>query len=522
MKTSYLKIWLILLFLPVYFSSYAQIDVFDDEIENRNGVIYYENQLLTGTVYSNDEESIPNNCQCTLKAHYKDGLADGEKVEFYKTGKLKFKGNFQNGKPIGEHLKYGPNGKIIQKNTYNNGEPIEKIYYKNDKIVQKDTYHNGQLQITQHFDNNQLTKEIRYNSDKNHVVEYFPNGKTKVDAYYKGQYKTGEWTFYNEDGQKTMKKIYNNDELIGEGAYKNEQKDGIWYQYSPDKKIKTIKIYQSGKLVKTKTENSAYAIKNYHFKSGEIILTKQNKIAGDTLYYAWNPMINPDDHSEIKRVKNAITYLIKRHADSAPSDLSFIGDKNLSYRFEIRDVKITYKNLKHQRTRTVNGTEQKYYEIEYLATVEFKIYTLPVDNNGIADIMYFSADSQGSLGSGLLTAALGAYPKNRKEAFKRMLKHINIYKFAVKYFPAYTQIATIKSQNSKKIKAIKTTGGMFNKVYKGAYYKVYDQKSGTFKALIKIYKAESNFAYGKVKKDGDWLKNYINDIPHPWMKEFYP
>ncbi len=522
MKISRLKIWLIILMTPAYLQSYAQIDVFDDEIENRNGITYYANQPLTGTVYSNDEEEIPNNCQCSLKAHYTNGLLDGEKLQFFKNGKLKFKGSYQNGKATGTHLKYDKNGQVIQKTSYKTGEPVESNYYDKGEVVKKDIFHNGKLEITQEFEHQKLIKQTSYYPDKIEVVEYFENGKPKVKAYYKNQHKTGQWTYYDENGQKISEKIYNHDELLGEGAYKNGKKDGVWYQYSPDKKIKTIHIYQSGKLIKTKTENSAYAIKNYNFKPGEIVLTEADKINGDTYYYAWNPMIKPADHPDIKRLKKVITNLVRRHADMTATDLSPIGDQNLSYRFEIHDASITYKTLKHQRTRTVNGTEQKYYENEHLATAEFKIYVYPVSSNDIADIMNFSASSEGNLATGILTAALGAYPKNREEALNRLLKHINIYKLAVKYFPAYTRIASIKSQNSKKIKAIKTDRGMFDKVYKGAYFRVYDEDTGTFRALIRIYKAESNFAFGKVKKDGDWLKNYIIKQPQPWLKEVYP
>jgi len=523
MKTIELKISLFFLFFLMKAGGvFAQIDVFEDEIENRNGIIYYQNELLTGTVYSNDEEAIPNACQCTLKAYFTDGKLNGEKLEFYQTGKLKSKGSYKNGKPVGEHLKYNQEGQVLQKKTYREGEPIETVYFKDNVILKKEIYHNGQLQVTQEFDDNKLKKQTNYYPDKTEVIEYFQNGKTKVKGYYKDHLKTGTWTFFDESGQKNLEKIYYKNELLGEGKYTNGQKEGVWYQYSPDKKIKTIKIYQTGKLIKTKTENSAYAIKNYNFKPNEIVLTEQNKITGDTLYYAWNPKINPADHPDLKQVKKTITYWVTRHADSAPSDLSFIGKKTLTHRFEIRDVIIQYKTLKHPRTRTVNGREEKYNDIEYLATLEYKIYVYPVGSSDIAEILNFRNDSKGSFGRGLLTAALGAYPKNREEAFNRMLKNINIYKLAVKYFPAYTQIADIKSQNSKKIKSVKTADGMFNKIYKGAYFKVYDKQSGTFKALIRIYKAESNYAFGKVVKDGAWLKNYINEYPHPWIKEFYP
>ena len=520
MNPKQLAIWFLLFFISGSNQIFAQIDVFEDEIENKNGVIYYENQVLNGTVYSNDEESIPNDCQCTLKAHYKNGLPDGQKLMFYNNGKLKFKGNYNNGKPVGEHIKYDKNGKIVEKRTFKNGIPEKVEFYKNGRVVKKESYNSGKLAIVQNFENDKLTAETQYFTDKEKYIEYYPNGKTKVEGYYKNKRKNGEWFFYDEAGEKTMKKIYLKDDLLGQGNYQNGQKNGIWYQYSPDKKIKTINKYKDGKLISSKVENSAYFIKNYNFKPDEKILYKKNMITGDSLYYVFNPMINTDDNEEVKQVKDVITAYLKRRADAEPSHLNpMISDKSISKRFEIHDVKITHTTVKHLRTRTVNGKQQNYYELEPVASVEFKIYVYTMDNS-LNDIMQFHADSQGNLGTSLLAATLDAYPKNREEAFERMLKFLNIYKFLVRYFPAYTTIAEIKSQNSKKIKSIKTSEGYISNVLKGAHFKVYDKETKSFKSLIRIYKAESNFTYGKVKKDGEWLKNYISKDSHPWLKEF--
>ncbi len=522
MKTTYFKICLLIVTLPVYTISFAQIDVFEDEIVNKNNIIYYQNQALTGTVYSNDEEDIPNTCQCTLKAHYKNGLLDGEKMEFYKNGKLKFKGNYKNGKPTGKHLRYNQNGQIIEKSTYQNSMPVELVFFENDKIIKKEIYKNGKLETIKEFDKTgKLTAESHFNGKESKYIEYYPDGKTKIKGHYKNLLKDGTWIYYDETGQKTMEQIYLNNELIGQGKYQNGQKNGKWYQYSPDKKIKTIKIYQDGKLIDTKTENSAYTIKNYKFKQGEILLYRQNKITGDSLYYVLNPMIRPDDPEEIKQVKAIITAQIKRRVDSAPNDLNSISDKSISKRIEIHDVVINFSTIKHPRSRMVNGKEQKYYEYEAYATVDFKIFVYPIDSN-IADIMYFSADSQGSLAAGLLTGIANAFPHTRDEALNKMLRHINTYKFAVKYLPAYTTIAEIKTKGSKKVKSIKTSDGYFNNILKGAYFQVYDQETGSYKSLIKIYKAESNFTFGKVRKEGDWLKNYMNEHPQPWLKEVKP
>ncbi len=521
MKTIKFHSIIILSFLLLHNLGYAQIDVFDDEIKIRFGKVYYQTEPLTGTVYSNDEITIPNDCQCTLIAQYKNGLLDGKKLIFYQNGQLKFKGNYKNGEPIGEHFKYDKNGQIIEKHRYNNGIPVEKIFYNNGKIIKKESYKTGKLEVSQEFDEGKLIAETYYYPDKIKHLEYYPNGKIKMEGFYKNNLKNGKWIYYDQSGQKTKEEIYLDNELTGQGTYKNGKKDGIWYHYGPGKKNKIIEIYKVGNLIKTTEENSAYAIKNYNLKQGELILSTVNKISGDTIYYVWNSSINNYDAPEIQTIKKQITKLIKQRDAGTPSNLSIIRNKILSKRFEIRDVKVSYKSLQHERVSIVNNQQLKHYETEHIATVEFKIYVYTLDNH-IDTIMSLKTDSQGNFVTGLLVAMASAYPQNKEAAFKRALNYLNVYKLAAKYFPAYTTIAGIKSKTAKKIKTVKTSDGYFNNIVKGAWFKVFDKKSGKFKSLIKIYKTESNYAYGKVKRDCEWLKNYLNFEPHPILKEYYP
>lgn len=77
--------------------------------------------------------------------NYKNGVLNGEKIEYYKNGQIAEKDNYSEGKLNGKHFRYAENGNLIEEFTYKNGsiEGKANYYDNNGKILIKGNYKNG-------------------------------------------------------------------------------------------------------------------------------------------------------------------------------------------------------------------------------------------------------------------------------------------------------------------------------------------------------------------------------------------
>ncbi len=98
-----------------------------------------------------------NSDRIMTKEHYnKNGNLEGERVIYFKNGKIAELSNYKNGKRIGLATWYAENGNIQQESDYNN-----------DKLNGKTKY-------------------------------YDASGKLRSEGYYKDNIKIGEWSYYNK------------------------------------------------------------------------------------------------------------------------------------------------------------------------------------------------------------------------------------------------------------------------------------------------------------------------------------
>jgi antitoxin component YwqK of YwqJK toxin-antitoxin module len=234
---------------------FAQNDVFNSETVNKNGIIYYKNKPLIGTLYS-DTDGIPNKCDCTLKAQYHNGLLNGSKKEWYKNGKLKYSGNYKNGKKVGVHVYYYESGKKKSELKYSNGNLISKKLY----------YNNGNLRKEEKYSNNTIVSSILYNKDgsrkttnkeestpnknnknkKNNVSKQLVSNKTEKVKQRDNNNITHDYFVTNKDG---LKKIFYPDGTIKRIVF---VKDGLLVKDSlffPNSKMQLIKKYNDGELI---------------------------------------------------------------------------------------------------------------------------------------------------------------------------------------------------------------------------------------------------------------------------------
>ncbi len=275
--------------------AFAQKGAFDNEVTENNGKIYFEGKPFTGVLFSS-QDGIPNDCDCTLKASYKNGLLHGLKREWHVNGKLKFKGKYENGKPVGTHVYLDDKGKTIKKLTYHNGALQEKtLYYANGRIKKKEVYENGRviqaviynrdgsIKGATHEDktrqadekpkrnkkpdvpsgpDNELTNRANPINSRNAnglQYEYFDNGRIKRILLKQNGLPVKDSVFY-ENGQVRSVKKYINGELVHtewhseagvllkEENFMDNKKHGVQRENYSDGSAKRLEIYEFGFL----------------------------------------------------------------------------------------------------------------------------------------------------------------------------------------------------------------------------------------------------------------------------------
>lgn len=209
----------------------------------------FKNGLLNGPCtlyYSNDKERFVMNylngkLNGPVKSYYRNGQLSSEftstldkkngvSKEYYYDGKLFAEGSYKNDLEVGEWKVYHRNGKVLREGIYKTAgkrEGVWKEYFESGKIATEATYKAGKANGTvKEYDENGtvvnekvyksdiLTKDTWYNSKGNvlgqfiiskgetNVTEYYPNGaEAGRGDYYKNE-KSGEWTYYDENGWK--------------------------------------------------------------------------------------------------------------------------------------------------------------------------------------------------------------------------------------------------------------------------------------------------------------------------------
>jgi antitoxin component YwqK of YwqJK toxin-antitoxin module len=514
LKTNRQTLFITLLLL-ISFSAKAQLDVFSDEISYQNTQVYYQGKPFTGTVYSNDEVEIPNKCQCSSKTGYLSGKLHGEKKEWFVNGKLKYSGKYNKGKPIETHLYYNKNNEIVKKMFYDKGIQLWTKTFNNNQLVDKEVFKNNEPQYIEHYVDGKIVGKSKIIDGVSFRTYYYANGNVKKETSHKDGIQFGTWKFYDENGSLQKQIKYHNGKIIEESKFLNDKKHGKCVRFSKNRKIKTIEYYSKGKLVHTETINSSNFVKNYSLKPDDEIISFNDEMSGETLYYVLR--FNDNQADNFITIKNKIRELFLRRAN-VESDLSMIGDKQLSKIFEVSSISINYFKKKYERTKMVNGVQKKYYEIGYEASLSFNIIVFDMDNINLKRYRYrFSPESK--FGNILLNTVASNYSKTKTTAFNRVLTGISISSVLATFFSLSATIKSIESQSKTKIKKVIINKGSNSGVYKKMYFSVYDADAKRYKAKLKVYKTTYSSSICKVIEGKGWLKEYLQNNPAPWVKE---
>lgn len=95
-----------------------QVNENDTALHAVNGIVYYHNQLLTGTVFS----LFGNSRDTASLSSYTNGKEDGVWKKWYAPGKVKEGRAFANGKKTGVYIAYWENGNRQLQYFYDNDE----------------------------------------------------------------------------------------------------------------------------------------------------------------------------------------------------------------------------------------------------------------------------------------------------------------------------------------------------------------------------------------------------------------
>lgn len=194
-------------FLPILASGQVKMD----ELIRKRGIAYEMagTAPFTGKAYS----YFPNGDTQTVVT-YKDGIIDGEIINWYAKDLKQLEGFVDKGQKAGIWKLYAESGKIKKQTTYSHNveDGEETFWFENGNIEKKGTYSEGKLngKYTWYYENGQKQQEGFFTDGSQDSTwnEWYETGKQKMAGQFTHFVKNGDWTFWDEQGNITTKKNY--------------------------------------------------------------------------------------------------------------------------------------------------------------------------------------------------------------------------------------------------------------------------------------------------------------------------
>lgn len=289
---------------------------------------------------------------------YKDGIKEGEAIEYYANGNVYNKVTYVSGKIIGIAKKFYINGKPLSKIAYKDGEMngIYKTYYSNGQLQEdgqtKDGLFNGPWKL--YYSNGVLREKFTYDDGK--LIGTYKGYDIDEKLHYEYTYRNGKiivYKFYNKDGT----------------VLKEQRKKGgeFYYEdYSPKGNKNFEGLYDISGVKKGEWK---YYTTNGALKSTGTYI--DNKIEGD--YYSYYKNGNKSDVTSYKNnLKDG--YHVSYHLNGKISMQGWFknGLKHGEWRHyyidgNIQSIDFYHKNKLHgiQKNYGVNGKLESLSEMKY-------------------------------------------------------------------------------------------------------------------------------------------------------------
>ena len=167
--------------------------------------------------YKSQFSSIISNAQwdkSDLKGQTINGLRQGEWRSYFSNGQLAEVKTFKNDTLNGVHIEYTPDGKF----------QIQEAFYMGTKIDTFKLYSNGNLNLLEYRDSTGMRQG---------AIKVFVDNSLSQVGHYRDNKMHGEWKLYNPKNQR-LKRIY---------EYTNGIKSGEWIYFNSDGDTTKVEEY---------------------------------------------------------------------------------------------------------------------------------------------------------------------------------------------------------------------------------------------------------------------------------------
>ena len=240
----------------------------------------YENGLLkTYFIYNKDGipdgESVEYYEEGNIESivHFRNNIVEGLTITYYENGNIDEEVNYKNNKMNGEAKSYDENGKLNGRTIFKDDIKLEEDVYKENEIL-KNTFKNGELVKQDICSPNGTLKERRIlNGDEIEYSTFYPNGNVKQKILAKDKIIIKE-------------QIYARNGNIMSNSFFSDGKPVIeLFEYYPDgklfRKISTINKMLNGDSIE-------------YYPSGNIkekVFFDDNKMNGEAIKYYENGVV---------------------------------------------------------------------------------------------------------------------------------------------------------------------------------------------------------------------------------------
>lgn len=229
------------------------------KVEFENGLlrtyfIFNKNGLLDGNSIEYYEEG---NIESLVP--YKNNVVEGLVITCYENGNIKEEVNYKNDKMNGEAKSYDENGKLNGRTIFKDDIKLEEDVHKKNEIL-KNTFKNGELVKQDICSPNGTLKERRIlNGDEMEYSTFYPNGNVKQKIFAKDKIIIKE-QLYARNGNIMSNSFFSNGKPVTEVfeyypdgkihkkiSSSNNMLDGNYLEYYPNGKLKNKAFFKNDK-----------------------------------------------------------------------------------------------------------------------------------------------------------------------------------------------------------------------------------------------------------------------------------
>ena len=240
----------------------------------------YENGLLkTYFIYNKDGipdgESVEYYEEGSIESivHFRNNIVEGLTITYYENGNIDEEVNYKNNKMNGEAKSYDENGKLNGRTIFKDNIKLEEDVYKENEIL-KNTFKNGELVKQDICTLNGTLKERRIlNGDEMEYSTFYPNGNVKQKILAKDKIIIKE-QIYARNGN-----------IMSNSFFSDEKPVTEYFEYYPDgklfRKISTINKMLNGDSIE-------------YYPNGNIkekVFFADNKMNGEAIKYYENGVV---------------------------------------------------------------------------------------------------------------------------------------------------------------------------------------------------------------------------------------